>query len=205
MYKQIIIVRKDLHLTSGKMAAQVSHASIAFLTTMIRSNSRKVINENIGYAYDMTGKPQYYRHPDLNEFAKKARDTGVYRFYYKPKDPLDEYGAQIMCNEPTIKEYKANISLNKELYEEWISGEFTKVILQAKNRNQLYKAKEKAEKIGMKEGVDFFMIRDNCHTELTPEEYDEHGVGRTLTCIGFTPMDCNVIDEIGRSYQLYTE
>ena len=30
MYKQIIIARKDLDMSSGKLAAQVSHASMAF-------------------------------------------------------------------------------------------------------------------------------------------------------------------------------
>ena len=40
-------------------------------------------------------------------------------------------------------------------------------------------------------------------TELTPEEIDENGVGRTLTCIGFRPMEETVIDQIGRKYQLY--
>ena len=38
MYKQIIIVRKDLHMSHGKMAAQVSHASMAFLTKMIQDH-----------------------------------------------------------------------------------------------------------------------------------------------------------------------
>ena len=60
-----------------------------------------------------------------------------------------------------------------------------------------------AEGMGMKEGVDFFCIRDNCCTELTPEEFDEDGVGRTLTCIGFRPMDSEVIDKIGKKFHLY--
>ena len=39
MYKQIIIARKDLNMTPGKLAAQVAHGSMAFLTWMIRNNS----------------------------------------------------------------------------------------------------------------------------------------------------------------------
>ena len=36
MYKQIIIVRKDLKMSIGKMCSQVSHGSMAFLTNMIK-------------------------------------------------------------------------------------------------------------------------------------------------------------------------
>ena len=39
MYKQIIIARKDLAMSSGKLAAQVSHASMAFLSCFIRDNA----------------------------------------------------------------------------------------------------------------------------------------------------------------------
>ena len=46
--KQIIIVRKDLNMSKGKMAAQVSHASMAFLTYNLR-NSAIQINENTFY------------------------------------------------------------------------------------------------------------------------------------------------------------
>jgi PTH2 family peptidyl-tRNA hydrolase len=38
MYKQIIIARKDLNMSAGKLAAQVSHASMSFLTWLIRNN-----------------------------------------------------------------------------------------------------------------------------------------------------------------------
>ena len=80
----------------------------------------------------------------------------------------------------------------------WIEGEFTKCVLQAKNKNQLLKAKTMAEELGMVEGKDFWLIKDNCHTELEPEED-----GRTLTVIGFRPMDSEFIDQIGRKYHLY--
>ena len=147
MYKQIIIARKDLNMSPGKLAAQVSHGSMAFLTSMIRDKAT-----------------------------------------YSEADCFDGYD----------KIYTANLIFDKELYEQWIGGAFTKCVLQAKNKNQLLKAKTIAEDLGMIEGKDFWLIRDNCRTELEPEED-----GRTLTCIGFRPMDSETIDKIGKKYQLY--
>jgi PTH2 family peptidyl-tRNA hydrolase len=80
-------------------------------------------------------------------------------------------------------------------------GNVKKVILQARNRNQLLKAKTLAEEIGLKEDEDFFLIRDNRYTELQPEDED----GRTLTVIGFRPMEAEVIDQIARKYHVYME
>ena len=34
--RQLIIARKDLNMSVGKLASQVSHASMAFLTTPLR-------------------------------------------------------------------------------------------------------------------------------------------------------------------------
>ena len=51
MYKQIIIARKDLNMSPGKLAAQVSHGSMAFLTSMIRNKA--TYNEaDYFYGYD---------------------------------------------------------------------------------------------------------------------------------------------------------
>lgn len=147
MYKQIIIARKDLNMSPGKLAAQVSHGSMAFLTSMVKSNLIGVI-----------------------------------------RNEADD------CN----KIYIVNFTFDKDLYEQWINGEFTKCVLQAKNKNQLLKTKTMAEDLGMIEGKDFWLIKDNCHTELEPEEDD-----RTLTCIGFRPMDSETIDKIGKKYHLY--
>lgn len=205
MYKQIIIARKDLAMSSGKLAAQVSHASMAFLTQIIRNNTKKVINEDCARAWGgiHSDKAMCYKHPDLDNFAKIARENGKRFFYYKPLNSNDPYGKQIMCEHTTVKEYSTKFTIDKDLYEQWINGEFTKCVLQAKNRNQLLKAKTMAEEIGMAEGKEFFLIKDNCHTELEPEEIDENGVGRTLTCIGFAPMNSEVIDQIGKKYHLY--
>lgn len=105
---------------------------------------------------------------------------------------------QIMVDEPTVSHYKTEFTIDKNLYEQWMCGEYTKCVLGAKNKNQLLKAKTMAEDLGMVENKDFWLIYDNCHTELKPEEN-----GRTLTVIGFKPMDSGVIDQIGRKYQLY--
>ena len=137
--KQLIIARKDLRMSPGKLAAQVSHASMAFLSQWIRDNA----NWNC--------------HVD-----------GF----------LDE------CTM------------------EWIHGIFTKIVCGAKNKNHLLKAVKIAEELGLKEGEDFFLIKDNCLTELEPEETDQNGVGRTLTCIGFKPLPDETVHAISKKYQL---
>lgn len=199
MYKQIIIARKDLNMSPGKLAAQVSHGSMAFITWMIRNNTMK-LSDNYYRAYEYSNgqkiKPQYYRRPDFNTWAEEARQNGKSGFYAEPVDTNDPYGKFQLCDKKY--HYDTKLKIDKDLYEQWINGEFTKCVLQAKNRNQLLKAKTMAEELGMKEGEDFWQIFDNCHTELEPEED-----GRTLTVIGFKPMRSEIIDKIGRKYHLY--
>lgn len=137
MFKQVIIARKDLGMSPGKLAAQVSHASIAFLTDAIKQGE-------ITYEEDGT------------IYVECALDVGV--------------------------------------YEGWINGSFTKVILEAKNREQLEKAMRMADEMGIK----YYTIVDNCRTEL--EKETEQG---TLTCIGFPPMEEEEIDKIGKKFQLW--
>lgn len=139
-YKQIIIVRKDLNMSKGKMAAQVAHAASAFLCNFIMQN----IN------------PENY-------FINKIFSPAIYEY--------------------------------------WIKKDYTKVILQAKNKNQLLKAKTLAKEFNLQEGKDFFIIHDKCYTELEPEEEDK----TTITCIGFKPLPSAVIDQIGKKYHIYTE
>lgn len=48
MYKQLIIARKDLNMSPGKLA---SHASIAFLLEKILWGSKEVVRERDGIMY----------------------------------------------------------------------------------------------------------------------------------------------------------
>lgn len=81
MYKQIIIVRKDLHLSPAKLAGQVAHASMVFLTNQIKENSKKVYNEQSCRSYELKYDPEtnstkkeviLYRRGDLYKWAKEA-------------------------------------------------------------------------------------------------------------------------------------
>ena len=139
MYKQVIIARKDLEMSPGKLSAQVSHASMAFLTSQIKNNH--IIST------------------ESNEMMEE-RGNAENRFV------------------------KCLVYITEECFDNWFLDSYTKCVLKAKNRNQLLKAKQMAESMGLKENIDFFLIRDNCYTELEPEEN-----GTTLTCIGFRPMD----------------
>lgn len=203
MYKQIIIARKDLNMSPGKLAAQVSHASMAFLTNMIQGHVTEVtINCHPVYTYKNNVKEEInYPNEDYKRMAKEAIKNGEDYFYCEPVDPLKPFGKQKTTKDKYA--YRAFLCIDGKLYDEWINGSFTKCVLQAKNKNKLLKAVELAEELGMKENEDFFLIKDNCYTELDPEEFDENGQGRTLTCIGFKPMDTEIIDKIGKKFQLY--
>jgi PTH2 family peptidyl-tRNA hydrolase len=143
--RQVIIARKDLNMSPGKLAAQVAHASWAFLSNQIREEGQLV-------------------------------DTDL---------------------------YQVNLYINKEVYEQWFCDIFTKTICEAKNYHQLLKAIDIAKEIGLIEGQDYFLIWDACLTELAPETVDENGVGRTLTCIGFRPLDDETAWKISKKFQLY--
>lgn len=149
-FKQLIIARKDLNMSPGKLAAQVAHASMAFLMSAIRKNSRKT-------------------------------------FYDSP--PLWN---------PLPHQYETNLCFGQGIFENWINGSFTKIVCKAKNKNDLLKAVKIANNMGLKEGIDFFLIKDNCLTELKPEED-----GKTLTCIGFKPLSKEKAEKISKHFQLY--
>lgn len=152
-FKQVIIARKDLHMSAGKLAAQVAHASMAYFARWIKNNTC-----------------------------------------------LDEWGKSIIENEGF---YFIDGRFPKDIWEGWINGKFTKTVVEAKNKNQLQKAILWAQEKGMHENVDYFLIKDACLTELTPEEVNENGTGITLTCIGFRPLPEDLANELSHKFHLY--
>lgn len=148
--RQLIIARKDLNMSPGKLAAQVAHAAMAFMTQPMR----------------------------------RIPPSKVYR------------NGEVIAVMPQM-------FMQVDVYNDWIKGIFTKTVCEAKNYNQMMKAVAIAEELGLTEGVDYFLIKDACLTELEPEEVDENGVGRTLTCIGFRPLPDDLAHKISKKFQLY--
>jgi len=153
--RQLIIARKDLNMGPGKLAAQVAHAAMAFLTTEVRNS--------------------------VWSFSGDDDSGNTERIYY--------------------------VHIPNDIFQGWIKGAFTKTVCEAKNRTQLLKAKIIAEELGLVEGRDFFLIKDNCLTDLEPEEEytDANGEvhGCTLTCIGFRPLEDEIAWKISKKFQLY--
>ena len=93
--KQIIIARKDLGMSVGKISAQISHASMAFLSRMIQEHSKR---QEIGYhtAHDIspigTDTFMMYKRADLTKWSKEAFERGEEGFYTRPVNPNDPYG-----------------------------------------------------------------------------------------------------------------
>lgn len=200
--KQLIIARKDLNMSPGKLAAQVSHASMAFLTNKIKQNYwRRYSCEMLPTKDARTGERRWYKRGDLDNWCIEAYMRGEEYFYCRPIDPNDPNGKLELC-EPNYQ-IETTLLFNKDIWNDWICGSFTKIICEAKNKYQLEKAITFARELGLEENKDFFLIKDNCYTELTPEEIDENGVGRTLTCIGFRPLPDDICAQLSKKYQLY--
>lgn len=142
--RRLFIIRKDLRLSPGKLAAMVGHCAEAYWTRMFRRN---IVGQVI--------------------------DTNAYR-----TDCID---------------------IDKDIYEQYVNGAFVKTICEAKNLNQLLKAKKIAEELGLVEDMDFGLIDDKCLTELTPENED----GTTTVGIWFKPLSDEVAHKISKKYQLY--
>ena len=140
--RRLFIIRKDLHLSAGKLAAMVGHCAEAYWTNLIRN-------------------------------------TSIEKFDFE--------------------NYQFNIQIPFEIYENYINDKFIKTICEAKNLNQLLKARTMALEFGLVEGVDFGLINDACLTELKPENED----GTCTVGIWFKPLDDEIAHSISKKYQLY--
>lgn len=142
--RRLFIIRKDLHLSAGKLAAMVGHCAEAYWTNLIKNKL---------------------------DFELKGSQDIIY----------------------------ATIALDKNIYDNYINDKFIKTICEAKNLNQLLKARTTALELGLVEGVDFGLINDACLTELEPENED----GTCTVGIWFKPLDDEIAHSISKKYQLY--
>ena len=201
--RQLIIVRKDLGMSTGKIAAQCCHASLAYFSAQMMCDLHKGLKKPYQYhsVYEFTKangrKLVQYKSPQMQEYRDRAISEGR-EWFYTRMTGRERYE---WVDKPEY-EYRGRIAFPVDVYENWLNDIWTKTVCEAKNKGHLLKAVLMAEELGLKENQDFFLIRDRCLTELEPEEIDENGIGRTLTCIGFRPLDDDTAHKISKKYQL---
>jgi peptidyl-tRNA hydrolase len=145
--RRLFIIRKDLHLSPGKLAAMVAHCSEAFWTRIIKNNLEVI----------------------------PGPEGNMYRLN--------------------------SIFLDADTVEQYICGIFTKTICEARNLNQLKKAENIANELGLIKGSDYDYINDKCLTELTPENED----GTCTVGIWFKPLNDEIAHKISKKFPLYRD
>ena len=112
-YRRLFIMRKDLNMSAGKLAAQVAHCAEAYWTKLLIEH---LSNVSI-----------FSQHIDDNFNITRENEKAIINQMLIDKDIVDEY----------------------------LKGEFTKTVCEARNKTHLLKAKTMAETLGLKEGEDF--------------------------------------------------
>lgn len=189
--RRLFIIRKDLQLTPGKLAAMVSHCAEGYWTNLLKAAHVKD-NEFATLPVETPDDPDYwsrYRHPLVYEAAKAAHERGEKTFLFPEEDAR-----------PTVT---VSVEIPKDIWNGYVNDLFTKTICEAKNLNHLMKVVDVANELGLVENVDYGYIDDACLTELQPEFTDENGQGRCRVGIWFKPLDDEASHKLSKKYQLY--
>lgn len=187
--RRLFIIRKDLNLSAGKLAAMVGHCCEAYWTNLLK-NSKSIIDnefEELPCRDPLNpSRPYPYRNNELYEKSKMAFDDGKDEFViekaYNPK-----------------KSYTVTITIPKDIWNDYVNDIFTKTICEAKNLNKLKGAEDIAKELGLREGIDYGFINDCCKTELTPENSD----GTCTVGIWFKPLPDDIAHKISKKFMLY--
>lgn len=102
----------------------------------------------------------------------------------------------VATSNETYNDYliKPTARVDKELFAQWISGSFTKIVLQAENVEEMKKLIKKAHEFGMVNNRDFFNIVDESTEFLDIPQW---------AAIAFRPMEAEEIDPITGDLNLY--
>ena len=187
--RRIFIIRKDLHLSPGKLAAMVGHCCEAYWTNLMKHSADE---DNEFNEYDAVypwrpGQPAMYHSSRLNREAEAAFKRGETKFFV-PK----------VASRPTVT---VHLEISKHIWNDYVNGIFTKTIYEARNLNNLMKAKAIADELGLKENEDYGFINDKCLTELNPENED----GTTTVGMWFAPLADEVAHKISKKFPLYRD
>ena len=193
--RRLFIIRKDLNLAPGKLAAMVAHCAEGYWINLLKTYALMggIMDNEFEYLPVSTeSAPDYwrlYRHPILAKAAEEAHERGETSFKFPRED-----------SRPTVT---VAMEIPKDVWFEYVEGIFTKTICEAKNLSHLMKVVDVANERGLVEGTDYGFIDDMCLTDLTPEFTDGEGNGRCRVGIWFKPLDDETSHALSKKYQLY--
>lgn len=189
--RRLFIIRKDLKLKLGKLAAMVGHCCEAYWTNAMKAGTikdnefepRPAVETCVGGG---NGPAPSMPH-EISETPGKQFEA-------------DEKNSELMekGSGPTVT---VSFEIPKDIWAEYVNGIFTKTICEARNLNRLNQAAEAARGLGLSEGKDWGYIRDSCKTDLVPENPD----GTCTVGIWFRPLPDETAHEISRKYPLYRD
>ena len=186
--RRVFIIRKDLNLKPGKLAAMIGHCSEAWFTNLLKAGLVEDNEFDTLLSEDpwRPGQPAVYKHPDVCKKAEEAFKAGEKHFKVK---------AQFPKNTVSI-----TVEIPKDIWNGYINDIFTKTICEAKNLEQLKsKTASVIEELGLKEGIDWGYINDRCLTDLTPENPD----GTCTVGMWFKPLPDEQAHLISKKFKLY--
>ena len=189
--RRVFVIRKDLHLKPGKLAAMVGHCCEAYWTNLLKAglvedNEFMTLPAEEVYGSGKVG-PALYKHPLLFKLSKEAFDRGEKTFTTLAED--------------SRKTVSIQLEIPKDIWNEYVNGIFTKTICECRNKNQLQKAKAIADELGLVEFLDYGYINDSCLTELKPENED----GTCTIGMWFKPLPDEIAHKISKKFQLYRD
>lgn len=88
-----------------------------------------------------------------------------------------------------------NARVDKELYAQWIAGDFTKIVLEVENTEKMKELVKAAQDYGFENDKDFFNIVDESTEFLGVPQW---------AVIAFKPMDAEKIDPVTGKLDLYS-
>ena len=158
--RRLFIIRKDLKLKPGKLAAMIGHCCEAYWTNAMKAGT---IKDN-----EFETRPAVETHVSDGNRPASSVSPEISETFGKPFE-ADEKNSGLMekGSGPTVT---VSFEIPKDIWTEYVNGIFTKTICEARNLNRLNQAAEAARGLGLSEGKDWGYIRDKCLTDLTPEK-----------------------------------
>ena len=195
--RRLFIIRKDLHLKPGKLAAMVGHCCEAYWTNLMKAshvcdNEFMTLPARETYGNGKVG-PALYKHPLLFKLSKEAFNAGKSSF--------------TTLAENSRKTVSVTVEIPKDIWNDYINGIFTKTICECRNLNQLKKIEiyindiNQELNLSLKKGIDWGYINDRCLTDLTPENED----GTCTVGAWFKPLLDDIAHRISKKFQLYRD